>query len=166
MLRGRDSRAESLGGASFRFRGFFFAVPRRSVGFQRMEKARCDVGNLIDCSQECGFVGIRRFVKTADLSHELERSGSNLLGRDRRIEVEKDLDIPAHSQLPRALRIPKGSKGVSALHASMLNRLTLIVTSAVSLESRVEPQRSNFVRGMLTKQDGSGTVSDILEKTP
>jgi len=38
----------------------------------------------------------RRFVKTADFSHELERSSSNLFGGDGWIEIEEGFDIPAH----------------------------------------------------------------------
>jgi hypothetical protein len=72
-----------------------------------MEKPRRDFRYLIDRTQENSFVCVRRFVKTADLAHELKRRGSNLFGSDRRIEIKKGLDIPAHSLLPQVLRIPK-----------------------------------------------------------
>jgi hypothetical protein len=62
-----------------------------------MQKASRDIGYSIDCSQERSFVCFRRFVKTADFSHELERCGSNFFVRDWRIEVEKSFYIPAHS---------------------------------------------------------------------
>jgi hypothetical protein len=55
------------------------------------------MGDFIDCSQERGFVSLRRFVKAADFSHELERSSSNLYGSYRGIEVKEGFDIPAHS---------------------------------------------------------------------
>jgi hypothetical protein len=97
LVRG-DSSAESFRGPRFRFGSFFFAVPRRSMGLERTEKARCDVGYFIDSSQESPLICVRRFVKTADLSHELEGRGSNLFGSDGRIEIEKDFDIPAHLQ--------------------------------------------------------------------
>jgi hypothetical protein len=35
-------------------------------------------------------------VEPADLSNELQRGGPNLVVRNRRIEIEKDFDIPAH----------------------------------------------------------------------
>jgi hypothetical protein len=36
-------------------------------------------------------------VKPADFSHELQRGRTNLFVGDRRIEVEKNFDVPAHS---------------------------------------------------------------------
>ena len=64
--------------------------------FERAEKTGRDAGYFIDCSQQRAFVCFRRFVKTADFSHELERSSPNLFGGDGRIEIEEDFDIPAH----------------------------------------------------------------------
>jgi len=89
--------AESLRSARFRFCGFFFSSLRRCVGFERMEQTSRDTGDFIDCGQERRFVCFGRFVKPADFSYELERSSPNLLVSDRRIEVEKGFDIPAHS---------------------------------------------------------------------
>src|ERR1019366_961203 len=91
------SSAESLGGASFRLCSLFFSILRRCAAVERMGEASRDAGDFIDCGQERGFVCLRRFVKTADFSHELERSRSSLFGSDGRIEVEEGLDIPAHS---------------------------------------------------------------------
>jgi hypothetical protein len=65
-----------------------------------MQKTSRDRGDFIDCTQERGFIRLRRFVKAADFSHELERSSSNLVGSDGRIEVEEGFDIPAHSVGP------------------------------------------------------------------
>ena len=62
-----------------------------------MEKTSRDVGYFIDGSQERAFVGLRRFVKPADFSHELEGCGSNFFGSYGRIEVEEGFDVPAHS---------------------------------------------------------------------
>jgi hypothetical protein len=62
-----------------------------------MEKPGRDVDYFIDGSQERAFVWLRRFVKTADFSHELERSSSNFLGGYWRIEIEESFDVPAHS---------------------------------------------------------------------
>jgi hypothetical protein len=64
--------------------------------FERAQKISRDAGYFINCSQQRSFVCFRRCVKTADFSHELERSSSNLFGGDRRIEIEEDSDIPGH----------------------------------------------------------------------
>jgi hypothetical protein len=63
-----------------------------------MEKASRDGRDFIDRSEERGFIGFRRLVETADLSDELQRSSSNLVGIHGRIEVEESFDIPAHSE--------------------------------------------------------------------
>jgi len=62
-----------------------------------MNEASRDPCDFIDSRQERGLIGSRRFVKTADFSHELERCGLNLFGGDGRIKIEKCFDIPAHS---------------------------------------------------------------------
>src|SRR6266853_5758793 len=61
-----------------------------------MEETSCDAGYLIDCCHERAFICLRRFVKAADFSHELERRSSNLFGRDWRIEIEESSYIPTH----------------------------------------------------------------------
>jgi hypothetical protein len=61
-----------------------------------MEKPSRDTSYFIDCSQKCGFIRLRRFVKPGDFSHELERSSSNLFVSDGWIEVEEGFDITAH----------------------------------------------------------------------
>jgi hypothetical protein len=55
---------------------------------QRLEKPRRDGGNIIDGSQERGFVGLGRLIKTADFPYELKRGSPNLVGCYRWIEVE------------------------------------------------------------------------------
>jgi hypothetical protein len=97
------SSAKSLRGSGFRLRGLFLSILRWGVGFEGMEKTSRDRGYFIDCSQKRGFVGLRRFVKAADLSDELQRSGSNLLGIHGRIEIEESFDISAHSAWPQAV---------------------------------------------------------------
>jgi hypothetical protein len=62
----------SLGGANFGFGGLFFAALRWRVGFERTEEIRRDNGDFVDGSQERGFVCLRRFVKPANFSDELE----------------------------------------------------------------------------------------------
>src|SRR6202521_5147988 len=105
------SSAESFGGASLRFCGFFFPILRSRVCVERMQKTSGDRGDFIDCAQERSFVRLRRFIKTADFSHELERSSSNLFGSDGRIEVEEGFDIPAHSVEPPGMTFPCDFQG-------------------------------------------------------
>src|SRR5271167_2978005 len=94
---GLCSSAESVRSASLRLACFLFAILRRRVGFERVEKASRDGRYFINRGQERSFIRFRRFVEAGDLPDELQRGGSNLLGVDRRIEVEKDFDIPAHA---------------------------------------------------------------------
>src|SRR5208282_940641 len=94
------SSAESFCGASSRLGGLFFAILRWRGRVQGMEKTSRDTGDFVNCRQERGFIGLRRFVKTGDFPHELERSRSHLLVGDRRIEVEKGFNIPAHTVEP------------------------------------------------------------------
>jgi hypothetical protein len=90
------SSAESFRGSGFRLCGFFLSILRWGVGFEGTEKTSRDRGYFIDCSQKRGFVGLRRFAKAADLSDELQRSGSNLLGIHGRIEIKESFDVSAH----------------------------------------------------------------------
>src|ERR1700732_1201200 len=94
------SSAESLVATRLRLGGFFLSILRRCMWVERVEKTSRDRGDFIDRSQERSFVRLRRFVKAADFSHELERGSSNLLASDGRIEVEEGFDIPAHSVGP------------------------------------------------------------------
>ena len=94
------SSAESLCGTRLRLGGFFLSILRRCICVERVEKTSRDRGDFIDRAQERSFVRLRRFVKAADFSHELERGSSNLFGSNGRIEVEEGFDIPAHSVGP------------------------------------------------------------------
>jgi hypothetical protein len=93
----KNSSAESLGGASSGFGGFFLTILGRCTGFEGTEQAIRDAGYFLDGSQKYVFVGLRRFVEAGDFSHELQRSGANLFLGDWRIEVEQGFDIPAHN---------------------------------------------------------------------
>src|SRR6516164_9593571 len=90
-----DSAAESFPGTSSRSYCHFFSILRRRARFKRAEKPSGYVRNFVDRRKERLFVWLRRFVKACDFSHKLERSGSDLFGRDRWLEVEEDFDIPA-----------------------------------------------------------------------
>ena len=92
-----DSSTESFCGASLRFCSLFLAISRRRIRFERAKKTSRDPCYFIDRGHERGFVCLRRFIEAADFSHELQRRGTNLIGSDRRIEIEKDFYIPAHS---------------------------------------------------------------------
>jgi hypothetical protein len=74
-----------------------------------MQQAGGAGGNFVDRGIESGLVSPRRFVKSGDLSHELERRIPNFIGRNRRVEVEKVLDVSAHSTiLPGIFRYELG----------------------------------------------------------
>src|SRR5271170_4864785 len=93
--------AESHCRTSFRLGCLFFPILWRRGGFKRAKKTSRNRGDIADGSLEVTFVGLRRFGEAADFSHELERSSSNLFGRDGRIEVEEWFDIPAHRVCPK-----------------------------------------------------------------
>jgi hypothetical protein len=76
--------------------GLFLAILGGRVSFEGGEKAGGNAGDFIDGGLKHAFVGFGRLVETADLSHKLERSGSNLFLGYGRIEVEKSFDVPAH----------------------------------------------------------------------
>src|SRR5208282_6310410 len=88
--------AESFGGASPGFCGLFFTILGWSAGFEGTEQTIRDSGYFFDGSQKFVLVALGGFVEAGDFSHELQRSGANLLLGDRRIEVEQGFDIAAH----------------------------------------------------------------------
>src|ERR1700676_1445034 len=93
---GINSDAESFSRARPGLRGLFFSILRRSVRFQRTEQSsRCSC-YFVNGSRERRLVGLRRFIKAGDLSHELQRRSSNLVLINGRIEIEKSLNISAH----------------------------------------------------------------------
>jgi len=87
-------------------RGLLLAVPRRCGGFERVEEASRNRGDLVDGGRERGFVSLRWLVEATDFSHELQRSRPNLLVCHRRFEVEEGLDISAHGENLHAHRAP------------------------------------------------------------
>ncbi len=91
-------RPESYGRAGFGFRGFFFAILGRGTGFERLQKPEGNTRYFIDGSEKRGFVGLRRLVKAGNLAHKLQRSGADLVRTDRRVEVVKRFDVPAHGR--------------------------------------------------------------------
>ena len=58
-------------------------------------------GYFIEGCQERRFIGLGRLCEAAYFAYELERSGSDFFVGDRRIEIEKRLDVSAHTVAPR-----------------------------------------------------------------
>jgi hypothetical protein len=95
-----DLRSKSLGSASACLGGLFPSVLWRRRGFEGVKETHRAGGDFIDGSIEGLFIRSRRLVKSADLSHKLQRSVSNLVRSHRRIKVEQRFYIPAHQQWP------------------------------------------------------------------
>lgn len=95
-----DSGAESLGGAGCGSGSFLFAIFRRRVGCEGLQKASRDVRNFINGAEKSGFVGLRWLIESADFPHELQRSGANLFRSCGRIEIKECPDVPAHGPIP------------------------------------------------------------------
>jgi hypothetical protein len=91
-----DSRAKSLRRPGLSSCRFLFSILRWCAGFERSDETARSAGDFLDRGQERGFVCLRRFIKAADFSHELERRRSYLLVSDGRIKVEECFDVPAH----------------------------------------------------------------------
>src|SRR5215472_15531898 len=95
---GSDSRSEPYGRSGFGFGSFFFPVPRRRRGLQRIEKSSRGSRYFVNGEIERIFVGLRRLIEPGDLSDELKRSRADLFRSDRRFEVEERFDISAHAR--------------------------------------------------------------------
>src|SRR5262249_9670905 len=93
-----NSRSESYRSSRFGLGRFFFPVPRRRRGFQRIEKSSRGFSYFVNGVVERILVGLRRLIEPADLSDELKRSRPDLFRSDRRFEVEKGFDISAHAR--------------------------------------------------------------------
>ena len=66
------------------------------VGLERRSSRRGGRGDLVDGALECRLVRLRRLVEAAQLAHELQRGGADLvLGRGR-LEIEQRADVAAH----------------------------------------------------------------------
>jgi len=61
-----------------------------------MDQASRNGGDIVDSCKECGLICDRRFCEAADFPDELERSGTNFFGSDRRIKIEKRSDVSTH----------------------------------------------------------------------
>jgi hypothetical protein len=94
------SSGESLHRSRFCLGGFNFAISRRRVGIEGLEKVSANRGDVVDRSLERGFVCFRGLVESRDFSYELERSGADFVWSDRRFEIEKRLDVATHGSDP------------------------------------------------------------------
>jgi len=91
--------AEAFCRSSFGSGGYFFPVPGRSSRIERLKKAHRHRRDIFNSRLKHFFVGFGRFVKTADLTDELQRSGAHLIGRNGWIEIKECFDVPAHSEI-------------------------------------------------------------------
>jgi len=69
-----------------------------------MNKTRSDCSDLIDGGQKRIFIGFGWFVKATNFPDKLQRSGSNLFRRNRRIKIEERSDISAHFSVTSSRR--------------------------------------------------------------
>ena len=134
---------DSLKGASLGLCGFFFSIPRCCGRFEGVNETGRYLRYIIDSSQERSLIGPRRFAKTADFSHELERGSLNLCCGDGRIKVEKCLDVPAHfytsTKLDWTLVRPlltAEARPLLSLTATLIRSYLLLADLAVLEEAR------------------------------
>src|SRR6266700_5532996 len=78
---------------------FLFPIVHRTVRFERPEQPPRCRRNLFDSRCKSCLIRLRRFLKSADLAHELQRRRANLRFSDGWIEVEQQFDIPAHARV-------------------------------------------------------------------
>src|SRR5207249_1687017 len=87
---------------------------------ERAQEVASGIGNLLDRAGKRRLVGPGGVRKTAELAHELERGGADLILGRGRLEVEQRADIAAHRSLlladePDMDRAPQGIIIISAL---------------------------------------------------
>jgi hypothetical protein len=90
-------RSEPDSGPCFRFGRFLLTIFRAGRGFEGMQKPRRDRRDFSYGGIESLFVGLRRFVESADLTDELQGRGADLVVRNRRIKIKERFDVSAHS---------------------------------------------------------------------
>lgn len=102
-------RAEPTRRASASFCGFDLTILGRSGRHQRLEESGRGQRHLLNGAVERLFVGSRRCSKSADLPHELQSRGPDLVVGGRRLEVVQRSDVPAHIswiKLSRSIMFP------------------------------------------------------------
>src|SRR5262249_44271330 len=94
----RPAEAKCRAGA--RLLGLDLAIAGRSRRNQRIDQLARRPGDRLDGVVEGLFVGLGRPVEAAQLAHELQRRGVDLLVRRRRLEIVEVPDIAAHETPP------------------------------------------------------------------
>src|SRR5690606_20125056 len=89
--------SEALGGSDLRLGGLFGAVLGRSLGDESIEQAARARGHLVYRVVEHGFVGLGGLAEAAELAHELQARGLDLLFGGRGREVEQGFDVATHA---------------------------------------------------------------------
>src|SRR3954462_6997139 len=92
-VRSRKSLTRSFLGLA----GLFFAVARRRRRRQRLDQTVGGSGHFVDRAVEDGFVRARRTIRSAQLPHELQSRGPDLVRGRRRRKISKGLDVSTHA---------------------------------------------------------------------
>src|SRR5437660_6331530 len=119
---------EPLDGSLVCLAPLLFPIAWWSTGVERVDQALRGGGDLVDRSIERGFVHARRLRDAAQLAHELEGRGADLVIRGRRFKVGERLDITAHACAP-SMREPEAQNLALAAGAG----LTAAVQNTVQL---------------------------------
>src|SRR5260221_5173278 len=90
------STAETRRRPRLRLGSFFFAVLGRGGGFKGSRQALRGRSHFFDGGQKRRLVGFGRLSEPTDLSDKLQRRSTNLIVRNRRIEIEQGSDVSAH----------------------------------------------------------------------
>src|SRR5262245_31690571 len=84
----------------FRLHRLDLAIARRPRSLKRRDQPACRLRDLVDGTIKGGRVGLRGLGEAAQLAHELQRRGADLvLGRGR-LEVEQRANVAAHGRTP------------------------------------------------------------------
>src|SRR5689334_1350693 len=94
-----QSGAEARGRPGLCAFGFDGAVARLGGGDQRTDQPCGARGHLVDRAFKGFLVGLGRHAEAAELAHELQRGGADLLLGGGRLEVVEGLDASAHGAL-------------------------------------------------------------------
>src|SRR6187401_1434023 len=136
--------AEPRRRAGARLFGLDRAVARRRRRRQRVDQLTRRFGHGIDGAVEGLLVGLRRAVEAAQLAHELQRRGTNLLVRRRRLEVVEVANVAAHEMSPGGTggrrcwhATGKGIKPGSIIHFQPWRGPVLTVTRDMILPTTV-----------------------------
>src|SRR5215203_3180166 len=91
-----SASGEALARALASLAGFLLAIARRRVDLQGGDEPLRGLRHLVDGALERGLVRARGTRRPAQLAHELQRRGADLVVGGRRLEVRQRLDVTAH----------------------------------------------------------------------